>query len=325
MLISALLLIAGFALLVKGADSLVDGSVSIAKKHGIPNLVIGLTIVAFGTSAPELVVNLTSAFSGTTDLALGNIIGSNIANVFLILGVCALLYPLKVQRNTVWKEIPLSFIAALMVFVLANDASFAGFSVDGIGAIGAGDGIVLLCFFAIFLNYIFVLAKQGSDEEGMLAGEEEKKLTVGQSYVRAVGGLAALVVGGSWIVKGAVAFASSFGISESVIGLTIVAVGTSLPEFAASLAAVRKKQVDIAVGNVVGSNIFNIFWILGISALVSPMPLGPGSSVDLAFLLASSSLLFLFMFAGKRHALDRWQGALFLALYAFYIVFLVAL
>ncbi len=315
MLHSIALLIVGFILLIKGADYLVTGSVSLAKKYRISNLVIGLTIVGFGTSAPELAVNLTSALSGSTDLAIGNIIGSNIANVFLILGICAIIYPLSVKRNTVWKEIPLSLLAAVITAVLANDIFLDTNVGSTFNVISRIDGIVLLSFFIIFMYYIFGIAKE-SDVEDEITHAHLSKFKIG-AYI--AGGLAALVLGGKWIVGSAVFIASSLGISESIIGLTIVAVGTSLPELAASAVAAYRKQADIAVGNIVGSNIFNIFWILGLSATISPLPLQHDAFIDLEFLILSSLLLFVFLFIGEKEKIERRQGILFLCIYAFYI------
>jgi cation:H+ antiporter len=315
MLHSIALLIVGFLLLIKGADYLVTGSVSLAKKYRISNLVIGLTIVGFGTSAPELAVNLTSAFSGSTDLAIGNIIGSNIANVFLILGICAIIYPLTVKRNTVWKEIPLSLLAAVITAVLANDIFFDTQVGSTFNVISRIDGLVLLSFFIIFMYYIFGIAKE-SDANEEIERVHLPKYKIGL-YI--AGGLAALVLGGKWIVGSAVFIASALGISESIIGLTIVAVGTSLPELAASAVAAYRKHSDIAVGNIVGSNIFNIFWILGLSAVISPLPLQHDAFIDLEFLVFSSLLLFVFLFIGEKEKIERRQGVLFLLIYAFYI------
>lgn len=312
MAITLALFIAGFVLLVKGADLLVDGAASVAKKFNIPNLVIGLTIVAFGTSAPELVVNVLSSLSGSTDIAIGNIIGSNIANVFLILGAAAVVYPLTVQRSTTWREIPMSLLAAAMVGLMANDIVIDKGASNVITRI---DGFVLLSFFIIFLYYIYGIAKAGN---GYVA-EKVEEMRIGRSLLFIGGGLVALVVGGKWIVDGAVVIAEFMGISQSVIGLTVVAVGTSLPELATSVVAAYRKHADIAIGNVVGSNIFNVFWIMGISATIHPLPLQPGSNYSIGIMAFASILLFAVLFIGKKHMMERWQGALFLVIYAAYI------
>jgi cation:H+ antiporter len=329
MFLTIFLLIVGFVLLVKGADILVDGSVSIAKRYGISSLVIGLTIVAFGTSAPELVVNLLSAFSGNTDLAVGNIIGSNIANVLLVLGISSFIFPLAVDKKTAFREIPFAMGAALLIVVFANDIIFSGSSVN---ILSRFDGFVLIFFFVLFLIYTFKTAKSvsiGTSEsvETTQSAEiaesnnaQEPQISLSKSIVYIVLGLIGLIVGGKWIVDGAVSIALLFGVSESIIGLTIVAVGTSLPELATSVVAAFKKQADIAVGNIVGSNIFNIFWILGITSVIRPLPISAGSDVDFVFLIISSVFLFIVLLVGKKYTIEKWQGALFTITYVLYLV-----
>lgn len=313
MTITLLLFVFGFGLLIKGADFLVDGAASVAKKFNIPNIAIGLTVVAFGTSAPELAVNILSSISGKTDIAVGNIIGSNIANIFLILGVAAMIYPLTVQRNTTWKEIPMSLLAAGMIGFMGNDIIIDGDAKDAITRI---DGLILLSFFIIFMYYIYGIAKAGN---GISGEEETKEMGAGRSVAFMLTGLFALVVGGKWIVDGAVVIAEFLGISETVVGLTVVAVGTSLPELATSVVAAYRKHTDIAIGNAVGSNIFNVFWIMGISAIINPLPLQRGSNYDIGMMIAASILLFVVLFIGKKSVVERWQGVLFLAVYAAYI------
>jgi cation:H+ antiporter len=312
-----ILFVAGFIILIKGADLLVDGASSIAARFNIPSLVIGLTIVAFGTSTPELFVNLMASFNGNTDIAIGNVLGSNIANVLLILGVAAVIYPLSVQSSTVWKEIPFSLLAAIALWVLANDALLDG---AGNNFISRGDGLILLGFFSIFMVYVFEISlrhKPADDESGI------KKMNLFRSVVYILLGLTGLVFGGKWIVDGAVHIAGLLGVSESLIGLTVVAVGTSLPELATSAVAAFRRNVDIAIGNVVGSNIFNVFFVLATSATIKPLPFNAGSNFDIYVVILSSALLFLFMFAGKRHRLERWQGIMFLVLYIGYTAMLV--
>lgn len=309
----------GFALLVKGADFLVDGAASIARKINVSDLVIGLTVVAFGTSTPELTVNVLSSFYGTSDIAVGNILGSNIANILLILGISAMIFPLKVTQGTIWKEIPLSLLAAVMVFVLASDALIDN---AGLGVLTRIDGIVLLAFFAIFLVYVFEISKKNETANEQQA--EVRQYSPKKSAVLIIVGLAGLVVGGNLVVNGAVTIASNFGVSQSLIGLTVVAVGTSLPELATSAVAAFKKNTDIAIGNVVGSNIFNVFFILGISAIINPLPFTAKTGIiDLSMTIFSSFLLFAALFVGKKHVLEKWQGAAFLVIYAAYIAFLV--
>ncbi len=318
-MLTVILFIIGFLLLIKGADSMVTGASALAKKLGVSALVIGLTIVAFGTSAPELVVNLLASIDGNTDIAIGNVIGSNIANILLILGAAAVIHPLTVQKGTAWKEIPFALLAIVVLFIMAGDKLLNG-SVDSI--LARGDGLVLISFFIIFMYYIFGVAKQTPAMEDD-AEEPIKDLTYGRSIGMILIGLGALVVGGKWIVDGAVEFATTLGVSQSLIGLTIVAIGTSLPELATSVVAAMKKQSDIAVGNVVGSNIFNVFWILGISATIAPLPFAEVLQLDVFVAVLVTLLLFLALFIGKRHTLDRWQGVVFMLVYILYLAFLV--
>ncbi len=315
-MINVLLFFIGFALLIKGADWLVTGASSLASRLGVSALVIGLTIVAFGTSAPELTVNLLASVQGNTDIAIGNIIGSNIANILLILGISAVIYPLAVQRSTVWREIPFALLAVLVVGLMANDVFFDGAQTSAITRI---DGLVLIAFFSVFLYYIFSISKSANSE----AGESVAMVSGAKSAAMIIGGLLGLVVGGKWIVDGAVLFATQLGVSEALIGLTIVAIGTSLPELATSAVAAYKRNVDIAVGNVVGSNIFNLFWILGISATISPLPFSAQLSTDVWVVIITTILLFLALFVGKKHTLERWQGVVFVTAYVFYIAFLI--
>lgn len=304
---------AGLFFLIKGADMLVDNASSLAKKFNISEIVIGLTIVAFGTSAPELAVNILASLSGNTEIAIANILGSNVANILLILGIAGIIYPLAVKKETVWKEIPLSLLAALLVGFMANDTLIDKMPYSGLTRI---DGLVLLSFFIIFLYYIVSLSQNGEAPENMI---DEKKEGVLKLIVFIILGLAGLVVGGKLLVDSAVALALAWGVSQSLVGLTIVAIGTSLPELFTSVIAAYKKKADIAIGNVVGSNIFNIFWILGLSAIIKPLPFSPASNIDIMMTIAASALLFLFMFIGKRHLLERWQSGILLIIYFIYI------
>lgn len=311
-----ILFVLGFVVLIKGADLLVDGSSSLASRFGVSPMVIGLTIVAFGTSAPELVVNLMASLSGNTDIAIGNVVGSNIANILLILGAAAVVYPLTVKRSTVWKEIPFALLASVMLFVFANDALIDGASGSMLSRV---DGLAFLGFFVIFLYYIIGLAKSAPVE----VGDEVATMPTAKAIGGVIIGIAGLVVGGKWIVDGAIALASGFGVSETLIGLTIVAIGTSLPEMATSVVAAYKRNVDIAVGNVIGSNIFNIFWILGVSALINPLPFTEQLNLDLFVVIAATLALFVSVFVGKKHVIERWQGVAFIILYILYLAYLV--
>ena len=314
-MLTYILFLGGFVLLIKGADLLVDGASSIAKKLKISNISIGLTVVAFGTSMPELVVNIFASYQGNPEIAIGNILGSNIANILLILGISAIIYPLTVQKNTIWKEIPFSLLAAIIVGVLASDALIDGRSFS---ELSRGDGFILIGFFVIFMYYIVSIAKDASDTPDI----EIKDMSNLKSAIFILGGLVGLTVGGKFIVDGAVMIAGELGLSQSFIGLTVVAIGTSLPELATSAMAAYKKNVDIAVGNIVGSNIFNIFWILGVSSLIKPLPFNPASIYDLLMTLVASLLLFGFLFVGKKHQIDKSKGIIFVLIYIGYIVFL---
>jgi cation:H+ antiporter len=315
MIVDILLILVGFAALIYGATKLVDAASSLAAKMGVPSIVIGLTIVAFGTSAPELVVNVFAAVSGSTQMVLGNVLGSNIFNVLAILGISSMIYPLTVKTNTTWIEIPLSLLAAICVFVIGADLLLDGQE----NLISRSDAITLLLFFLIFLVYNLFTAKNGGGEEEI----QTEDYTTGKAILFILLGLAGLVIGGRLIVTSAVSIAEVIGISERVIGLTVVSIGTSLPELATSIIAVRKKNVDIAIGNVVGSNIFNIFLILGISGTVMPLAIDDNAFFDITVNIVAGLLLFLFVFTGKGRQLDRWEGALMLVSYIGYLTYLV--
>jgi cation:H+ antiporter len=312
------LLATGLVLLIKGSDWLVSGGSGLAKKYQVPDIVIGLTIVSFGTSLPELLVSLLASLKGSSDIAVGNVLGSNIANILLILGVSAVIYPLTVKRNTTWVEIPMSLMAAVLLGLLAH---FGFGSSSDYHVISRGDGLILLTAFAGFMWYIFRLVKKGKQVAVEVEGFEPMPLQKALLLIAA--GTSAMAVGGKLSVDNAIVLAQSWGVSESLIGLTVVAVGTSLPELATSAVAAYKKETDIAVGNVVGSNIFNILWILGISTSITPMPFRDEINFDFAMVIASSLLLFVFMFTGKRHSLDRWKGIVFILLYVLYTIYLI--
>jgi len=314
-LLPYLLLLLGFAFLIKGAELLVEGASAISRRFGISDLVIGLTVVAFGTSTPELFVNISASVKGSTGIAIGNVLGSNIANILLILGFSALIHPLRVTRGTVWREIPFSLLAALALWAAANDNLLDGWAYSDISR---SDGLIFLMFFGIFMYYSASIAHVGGSQQ-----VEKPRLNqgMGKSVILMIGGLIGLALGGKWIVDGAVHMASAFGLSEALVGLTIVAVGTSLPELATSAMAAYKGNVEMAVGNVVGSNIFNIFFVLGISSIIKPLPFQPASNQDIGMVVLASFILFATMFTGRRQSLDRWEGALLLAIFAAYMVF----
>lgn len=305
----------GFVFLIKGADYLVDGSSSLAQRVGISQLVIGLTIVSFGTSAPELIVNIMASLRGAGDVGIGNVLGSNIANILLILGVSAAIFPLRIQKSTTWKEIPLNFLSALVLLVVANDVFIDGAESSILSRI---DGFILILFFIIFVYYAIGLAKSEKNHNGAV-----HKHGILKAIIMVVVGIVGLAYGGQWVVNGAIVIASHFGLSEALIGLTIVAVGTSLPELATSAMAAYKKNADIAIGNVVGSNLFNIFWVLGLSAIIKPMPFRFALNADILVYLAAAFLLFIFAFTGKKEHVSRVDGIVFLCCYGAYLVFLI--
>lgn len=325
-LIAIVLFAVGLFVLSKGADWLVDGASSLALKLKITPIVIGLTVVAFGTSAPELVVSLTSALNNNTAIAVGNVVGSNIANILLILGVTAMIYPLKVQKNTVWKEIPMSFLAAVMLLILGIqhilDArvspTFNLNSPEEAGLITFTNGLVLLAFFIIFIYYTFGISKVTGDND-----TEIKSYSGIKSTLLVIGGLITLGLGSRLVVDNAILIARTFGVSDALIGLTIVAIGTSLPELITSVKAALKKNSDIAVGNIVGSNIFNIFFILGFTALFKDLPLSGQNVADILVLFATTILLFVTLFVWKKHTITRNEGTIMVLCYVAYTAFLV--
>lgn len=313
----------GFVVLIKGADFLVDGSSSIAKKYKISNLVIGLTIVAFGTSAPELLISAIASFRESSGIALGNIIGSNLSNTLLILGSVALVTPVVVKESTINKEIPFSLLVILAVAFLVNDFLLGGHSQS---MLTRGDGLTLLLFFVIFIYYTFGLTKRSRgllDELGKNELEEIHKHKIWVSILFIVLGGAALFVGGELIVNSAISLAAIWGLSQSLIGLTIIALGTSLPELAASVMAARKGEADMAVGNVIGSNIFNFLWVLGLSSLISPIIYNSVLNIDIIILFIATMLLIFLIYFGKKNILTRREGTILLVLYVLYIFYLV--
>lgn len=309
--LNILLLIAGFALLIKGADFFVDGASGIADKFGIPQIIIGLTIVAFGTSAPEAAVSITAAFNQNTGVAIGNVIGSNILNIFIILGVTSCIIPLTVQKNTLKYEIPfVIFITALLVVM-------GGL----LGELGLIAGIILLAVFAVFFVYLIRTSKNGGGEEE--SEEPKKKKPVWLLILMTLLGLVGIVLGSDFTVDGATVIAKTFGMSDRLIGLTIVALGTSLPELVTSIVAGKKGNSDIAVGNVVGSNIFNILFVLGLTAVICPIPYEPKFIIDGIIAIAAAILLLLCIIFDKEKKMRRWGGITMIVCYAGYFVYLI--
>ena len=315
MIVQILLLSLGFALLIKGADWLVNGSVSLAKHYNLSELAIGLTIVAFGTSSPELLVNIIASIKGYNDVAMGNIVGSNIFNLMFILGLSGMIYPLSVQSKTVWKEFPLSLLAAVLIILLANN----WFTVKPLAVLSRIDGIL---FIALFLFCLLYIARSIRSDKIVLESEYKiyKPLW---TIIFIATGLIALIFGSKLVVNNAVKIAQLLGVTEKLIGLTIVSVGTSLPELVTSVVAVIRKRADIAIGNVIGSNIFNVFFILGISAVINPIKYNLQFNLDILILIVSTILLFIAMFVCRRHKLDRWQAILLAIGYIVYILYVI--
>jgi cation:H+ antiporter len=305
-----LLIVLGFIILILGANYFVDGAVSLAKKFNIPDLIIGLTIVAFGTSSPELVINVIAALNpDTTDIALTNIIGSNNINTLVILGLTALVYPIKSQKQSRVFDIPFSLLAPIVILFLAWETD---------SSVSRIDGIILLCVFTVFM---YITVKNSVKSSHKTEEIQAKPVKLWLSAVLILGGLAALIGGGELIVPRAVRIAESLGIDQSIIGLTVVALGTSLPELATSIVAAFKKNSDIALGNVIGSNIFNVFFVLGISGLIRPLPAYDTMLADLVVCTLGSLLILVIVFANKKnHEIKRWNGALLVMIYAVYII-----
>lgn len=311
-------LLGGLVLILLGANYLTDGASSLAKRFRISDLVIGLTVVAFGTSAPELAVSLSSAIKGTADIAIGNVVGSNMFNTLMIVGCTAFFAPIVVTRNTLLKEIPLCILASVALLAISNDMLLDKQPLD---VVSRTDGFLLLLFFIIFMVYTFSIARQHGDEEA----EEVKQIPLWLSLIYIIGGLAALVFGGNIFVDGATGIARSLGVSESVIGLTLVAGGTSLPELATSVVAALKKNPEMAIGNVVGSNLFNIFLVLGASATITPLNLIGITNFDLLSLVIASVILWFFGVFYKKRTITRVEGTILVVCYIAYTATLIVL
>lgn len=307
-----LLILAGFVILIVGAHFLVDGASGMAKRFNVSNLVIGLTVVAFGTSAPELVVNLVAALNpGTTDIALTNIIGSNMINTYIILGIAALIYPIASQKSSRRFDMPLSLMAPVAVLLLVWGMN---------GEVNRAGGLILLLFFVWFMTVMVRKAMKHPEQ----AEEDFKPMKIWLALIMILGGLGGLIGGAQLIVPAATCIAESWGVSQSVIGLTIIALGTSLPELATSAVAAFKKNSDIALGNVVGSNIFNVFFVLGISAVIRPLPAYTNIYTDLIVTALGSLLILIFVYTNKAHSIKRWGGAILLLIYSAFLYWMIA-
>ncbi|MGN0187224.1 MAG: calcium/sodium antiporter [Paludibacteraceae bacterium] len=315
--LNIVLLIVGFVVLILGADWLVNGASGLAKRLNVPDLVIGLTVVAFGTSAPELVVNIMAAIEGSSEIALTNILGSNIINVLVILGLSAAICPIASQRSARRFDIPLSVLAGVAVLIFGTECF--GWCGDGSAPqISRLDGVLLLVVFAMFMGHSVVMARRGDNQS-----ESFSPMPVWKALMLMVVGIGGLVLGGELIVRNAVAMAAAWGVSQAVIGVTIVALGTSLPELAMSAVAAVRKNTDLAIGNVIGSNIFNVFFVLGTSAVIRPLPSYPHLIVDASVAAGCCALVWLFVGIGKQHRVERWQGGVLLLCYAVYLTWLL--
>ncbi|MEM8894001.1 MAG: calcium/sodium antiporter [Bacteroidota bacterium] len=315
--INVILIIVGFVLLIKGADLLVSGASSLAKRFNVSDIAIGLTVVAMGTSAPELVVNIISGSSGHNEVVYGNIIGSNIFNMFLILGIAAVIYPITVQKNALWKEVPYSLLATIVFFVLVNDVMFLD---HGENALSLTDSFILLIMFGLFLLYIFLNMKNTGEIEGV---EDIEIFSNLKTSVLVLAGMGGLSIGGKVIVDNAVEVAHYFDVSEKLIGLTILAAGTSLPELATTAVAAVQKKSDLAVGNIVGSNIFNLLLVLGLTGFTSaPLIYDAVLNTDLILIMIGTLMLFVFMFTLDKYKIDRIEGALYLVGFVGYTYYL---
>ena len=321
MIIDIILLIVGLVLILGGANYLTDGAAAVARRFGMSDLMVGLTIVAFGTSAPELTISMMSAIDGNTGIAIGNVVGSNIFNTLIIIGAVAVARPIKITGGIMSKEIPLVVLSAAALLAMGSSKWLDGTT----PIISRVDGILLLLFFAIFMRYIFSQSKQKMPETSENSNETKSvQMALWKSVIFIIGGLAALIYGGDLFVDKASAIASSLGVSDAIIGLTIVAMGTSLPVLASSLTAAIKGNSGIAIGNVIGSNIFNIFLVLGCSATIRPLPFGAISEIDLLVLFASCVLFWIFGWFFGNRTINRAEGGLLVAGYIAYMIYLVA-
>lgn len=307
-LLQILLLAVGFVMLIKGSDWFVDGSSGIATKFGIPQLVIGLTIVAMGTSAPEAAVSISAAFSGSADITIGNIVGSNILNILIILGISSIIVPIAVAPSTIRIEIPFMIVITIIMLLVGLD-----------GVIRVFDGIIFLVLFAAYLAYLYGMAKKDKNKNKKNYNEDKKNISITKSFLFVIIGLALIIFGSNITVDAATKIAQAFGISERFIGLTIVALGTSLPELFTSVTAARKGNADIAIGNIVGSNIFNILFVIGISALIIPVPFASNFIFDSIIAIAAGVILLLCSLWTKK--LKRWSGiTMFIGYVAYFVL-----
>lgn len=318
---SYILLIVGFILLIKGADLFVDGASSLARKLKVPTMLIGLTIVAFGTSAPEAAVSINSALKNSSELAVGNIVGSNIFNTLLVIGIAAAIKPINIKLNTILKEFPFMLLATIVLYILGNDIMFQE---SNINRLAQGDGLIILSVFTVFLYYLVemaVLSKEVNIENSIDEYDNQKEINIVKSGIWGIIGLGGILFGSNLVVKNSTSIALSLGMSETLVGLTIIAIGTSLPELTTSVVAARKGEGEIAVGNAIGSNLFNILFVLGTASVISPMVVEPKILLDILFLIAITVLTYLFAITKKR--ISRGEGISLTLLYIMYMIYII--
>lgn len=332
-----ILLLIGFVLLIKGADYFVDGASSIANSLKIPTLIIGLTIVAFGTSAPEAAVSITASLKNQNGMAMGNVIGSNIFNLLMVVGMASIIKPMIIQKSMIKKDIPFTILASILMFVVAGDMFFNGTNDN---MLSRGDGIVLLIFFVIYMYSLFTMAINSrnsslsnesavtvehidySSSSGAIAKPSESSISLNKAIIMSIVGIFGIVLGGKAVVSSASNIAATFGISDQIIGLTVVSIGTSLPEFVTSIIAATKGESDLALGNVIGSNIFNIIFILGISSVISPISINPKLFVDSIFMILATVLIYIFAISNKKK-ITKIEGLILVGLYITYMAYIL--
>lgn len=311
-----ILLIIGFLLLIKGADAFVSGSSSIARIFKVPSLIIGLTIVAFGTSAPEAAVSITAALKGNNDMAIANVVGSNIFNLLMVVGVASIIHPIKVQKSTIIKEFPFAILASIVLMILSHDTKFQGYDKN---LLTRADGLMLLSLFIIFMYYLIEMALTSKEE--MNTEQTTEKIPMSKSIIMSILGVLGIIIGGDIVVNSASNIALTFGMSQNLVGLTIVAVGTSLPEFVTSIVAARRGESDIAIGNVVGSNLFNILFVLGASSTIHNIEIHPIVFLDMLFMIIVTMLGF--VLSATKKSINRGEGIVLSIMYVLYMVFII--
>ena len=310
-----ILLLVGFVFLIKGADGFVSGASSIAKKFNIPPLIIGLTIVAFGTSAPEAAVSVTAALKGQNDMAIANVVGSNIFNFLVVIGITSMIKPIKVQKSTIIKEFPFVILASFVFSVISHDTRFQDASQN---MLSKADGYILLSLFAIFMYYLIEMAFTSKDNEQQ---EEIEEIPLNKSIIYSILGIIGIIIGGQLVVDSASNIALAWGMSENLVGLTIVSVGTSLPELVTSIVAARKGESDIAIGNAVGSNIFNLLFVLGLSSAIHSIAIHPEVFYDMLIMILATILTYIFAITKK--CINRWEGTVLFLLYVNYLIYII--